>query len=148
MGVTTVQVQIMSVATRGWIIIALCSLLAGCGTDVKSLLEEEGRLSWESDDLIAAAEDLDRGLEEPVYDAEAAKHAACEEVIEGLKKRIYAPDISFGEQFVSDIVLLVVFIVPIGSVETCAGAQKRYKAELLALCQDLKQQGAYQTCPD
>ncbi len=134
-------------AAAGWIAAALCALLAGCGTDVKDLLEAEGRLWSVTDAILVAAEDLDQGLEEPVYDAESEKQQACEEVNSALGERLYATDVSFSKQFWSDLVRLYVFVVPVGSVEACAAAHERYRRELFALCRDLEQRGAYAGCP-
>ena len=130
-----------------WIAVVLCALLAGCGTDVNALLEAEGRLWSVTDAILVAAEDLEQGLEDPVYDAESAKQQACEELNAALGERIYATDVSFADQFWSDLIRLYVFIVPVGSIEACAVAHKRYRRELFALCRDLEQRGAYAGCP-
>lgn len=129
-------------------VLVLCLLQSGCGTLVKGLLEGESRLWGDTDRVLAAAEDLDQGLENPVYDAESAKNEACEPITNAAKERIYGGEPSFVERLWSDLTQVFVLIVPITSVERCAEAQKLYNEELARLCRRLKEQGVNPSCLD
>ena len=122
-------------------IVALCVLLAGCGTDVRSLLSEESRTYWQDQETVAAAEELDLGLENPVFDAESAKYQNCESVYNATKDRIYAGELSSWEQFWSKFTEILVRIIPIESVERCAAAHERYDKEVVALRERLGKMG-------
>ncbi len=107
------------------ILLALIGLLAGCGTNVPWLIERSGDLTRQGDWLVAAA-DGERAA--AVYDAEAARLAACADIDPAVMRRFEGPSATFGEQFLSDLALLAVLIVLVGSVERCAEAQRRYQA--------------------
>ncbi len=129
-------------------VLALCCLvLAGCGTSIKGLLEEESRLLWQSEPVIAAAEAEGEGREERIYDAEAARHRACEKIIEAVRKQRDEGPGSFAQRFKSDFGQFASALVPIPSVERCAEAQDRYARELADLCRDLKEGDASLDCP-
>lgn len=123
----------LSAAARAWIIVASCAALIGCGTDVRELLEEDSRISWQAYSAVEQAEVLDIGLEGPVYDAEAAKEEACAPIYAAAAERLPSDILSFWEELWSDVVQFVVRVVPIDTVETCAKAHKRYKDETLVL---------------
>ncbi len=123
----------LSAAARAWIIIASCAALIGCGTNVRELLEDDSRISWQAYSAIEQAEALDIGLEEPVFNAEAAKEEACEPIYAAAAERFSSDTLSFWEELWSDLVQFVVRVVPIDTVETCAKAHKRYKYETLVL---------------
>jgi hypothetical protein len=115
----------------------LCSLLAGCGTNVQWLLTEQGRLTPEADRLATAAEDLGTGIEQPLYDAEDRQLAACrfltEAVTEGMERKP-----SFGSQFVSDLSAVMVLLVPVEPVESCTDAVDAYRESIARLDLELK----------
>lgn len=119
----------------------LCGLLAGCGTNVQWLLAEQGRLTHEADRLATAAEDLGSGMEQPVYDAEDRQLAACgfltDAVADGLEQKP-----SFGKQFVSDLSAVLVLLVPVEPVETCADSVDAYRASIAQLEDELTRSGA------
>ncbi len=123
----------LSAAARAWIIIASCVALIGCGTNVRELLEDDSRISWQAYSAIEQAEALDIGLEGPIYNAEAAKEEACEPIYAAAAERFPSDTVSFWEELWSDLVQFVVRVVPIDTVETCAKAHKRYKDETLVL---------------
>ena len=133
----------MPTANHSIVALALCLLLTGCGTDVMALLDEDGRVFWQADPIIAAAEDLDRGLEAPIIDAESAKQVACEPVYAKTKQQIYEGDWSYWEKFWSNLALLVVEVFPVQLVERCAQAHEDYNRELGALRQRLEAEGVY-----
>ncbi len=123
----------LSAMARAWIIIASCAALIGCGTNVRELLEDDSRISWQAFSAIEQAEALDIGLEGPIYNAEAAKEEACEPIYAAAAERFPSDTVSFWEELWSDLVQFVVRVVPIDSVETCAKAHKRYKDETRVL---------------
>jgi hypothetical protein len=114
-----------------------CGLLAGCGTNVQWLLTEQGRLTPEADRLATAAADLGTGTEQPLYDAEDRQLAACrfltEAVSEGMERKP-----SFGAQFVSDLSAVMVLLVPVEPVESCADAVDAYRQSIAQLDDELK----------
>ncbi len=138
----------MSLLTRTWIVAAFCSLLVGCGTNVKGLLEEESRLWWHADQVIEAAEDIDPRLVDPIYEAESAKNEACEPIIKATKERASLQESSFGEEMMSDFTQVFVFIVPVGSVERCADAQNLFSGLLGGLCRRLERLGIELSCSE
>jgi len=131
-----------------WTVLLLCLILGGCGTSVTGLIQENSELLWRAEDVIGAAEEFDRGLEEPVYDAEDARQEACQFLTEATAKRMFARETTFFEQLGSDLGQLVVLILPVGRVERCAQAQKRYKQTIASLCQDLRGKGISLRCSD
>ncbi len=64
------------------LVLALCVLLAGCGNNVMSLLQEESQLVWDAHQVAMAASDLEPGLEDAFYGAEMAKLDACRPIDE------------------------------------------------------------------
>ena len=114
-------------------LLLLCGLLAGCGTNVRWLLAEQGRLTPEADRLATAAESLGTGIEEPVYDAEDSQLAACRFLTEATVERMQEDDPTFGEQFVSDLSAVIVLLVPIEPVESCADSIKAYRDSIAQL---------------
>lgn len=115
-------------------VLALTLLLAGCGTDVRSLLGKESKLAWDAHQLALAAADLEPGLENPLYDAGEAKQEACQPIDRSVIRAIErSGGLSFGEQFVSDLSRLVVFVFPIGFVERCAEAHDDFEQEFVTL---------------
>jgi hypothetical protein len=127
-------------------LVLLCSLLAGCGTNVQWLLTEQGRLTPEADRLAMAAEDLGTGIEQPVYDAEDGQLAACrfltEATVEGMQRKP-----SFGEQFVSDLSAVIVLLVPIEPVESCADSLNAYRDSIARLEHELIELGVVAGTP-
>ncbi len=123
--------------------VALFLLLAGCGTNVKTLLEEDGRLFWQADPIVMAAEDLDRDLVEPFNAAETAKIEACDALYSAAEESIDENERSRVEEFWSDITMLFVRVFPVESVERCARIHERYSHELDALRQRLEEEGVY-----
>ncbi|MGH6962094.1 MAG: hypothetical protein ACREE7_16560 [Dongiaceae bacterium] len=119
--------------------LALC-LLTGCGTNLKYLLAEEGRLTAEADELITIAEAMGTGLEEPLYAAEEGKREACKFLHDAAMER-FARDYGFREQFVSDFSQVVALIVPVGQVERCREAIETYKEAIATLERQLAEQG-------
>ena len=116
------------------LLLALCILLAGCGNNVTTLLQEESQLAWDAHQAAMAASDLEPGLEDAFYDAEMAKFEACRPIDEAVADAVEAGSmISFAKQFVSDASRLVAFIIPLPSVERCAKAHEDYRREYSAL---------------
>jgi hypothetical protein len=112
------------------LLLVLCLALAGCGTHVSTLLEDESDLAWEVDQTLARAANLNLGWEDAVYEAEAAKLAACQFLYTGAWNRIAATRAggkrSFLNRLWSDLKLFGALVFPITPVERCALAQKRY----------------------
>lgn len=112
------------------LLLVLCLSLAGCGTHISTLLEDESDLAWEIDRTLARAADLERGWENAVYEAEAAKLAACGFLYTGAWNRIAATRAggkrSFLARLWSDLKLFGALLFPITPVERCAMAQKRF----------------------
>ena len=126
----------------------VCGLLAGCGTDVKWLLTEQGRLTPEADRLTTAAEDLGTGLEKPVYDAEDSELEACRFLTEATAERMQQKeDPTLGQQMVSDLSVAIVQLVPIEKVEHCADSIDAYKAAIAELERKLVALGAIAETP-
>ncbi len=123
-------------------------LLTGCGSSVTGLLEEDSQLMWQSGSITVAAENLDQGLVDSIYEAEAVKDEACKPIIGAARQQIYEGQDSLGERFWSDLTQLVALIVPISSVNECAEAQERYSQELASLCQRLNRRDVFLRCPD
>lgn len=121
-------------------LIVLSLAVAGCGTDVMSLLREESKITWDAHAAAYTASELDLGLEKPIYDAEFAKMAACQQVDQSVTEYIANfGKLSFAEQFKSDLTRLLVFVLPVTQVEDCADAYKAYVHEYLTLSARLKE---------
>jgi len=127
-------------------LLLLCSLLAGCGTNVQWLLAEQGRLTPEADRLATAAEALGTGIEQPVYDAEDAQLEACRFLTEATVERMQK-DPTFGEQFISDLSVVIVLLVPVEPVERCAGSLNAYRDSIAQLERQLIQLGVVAGTP-
>lgn len=136
----------MPANARCWFILLLCLILAGCGTSVTALLQENSELFWRAEEVIGAADELDRDLGEPVYDAEDVRQKACQFLTDATAKQMFATETPFMEQFRSDLERLLVLIVPVERVESCAEAQKHYKNAIETLCQDLRDEGVSLRC--
>lgn len=124
-----------------------CPVLSACGTNVQWLLAEEGRLTSEADRLATAAETLGTGVEEKVYDAEDAKLEACRFLTEATVQRMQQEP-TFAEQFMSDLSSVVVLLVPIAPVETCADALGSYGNSIAQLKQELIDLGVIASNPE
>jgi hypothetical protein len=111
------------------LILALVLALAGCGTNVKSLVERNGELTRQADWLLA--EDVSARAQS-LYRAEAERGDACAEIDRATTRRFEDQEFTFMEGFLSDLIQLAVLIVPVGPVEACAAAQARY-GEAVAL---------------
>ncbi len=127
-------------------LLLLCSLLAGCGTNVQWLLAEQGRLTPEADRLATAAETLGTGIEQPVYDAEDAQLEACRFLTEATVARMQQ-DPTFGEQFVSDLSAVIVMLVPVEPVERCADSINAYRDSIVQLQRQLIKLGVVAATP-
>lgn len=110
----------------------LTLLLSGCGTNVMWVLKEESRVMAEADALVTSAEEAGNGLEQPVYEAEAAKDEACQFLHSAVFDR-FNRDPGFFEQFVSDLSAAVALMVPVAQVEDCADAFDSYSAAVDSL---------------
>jgi hypothetical protein len=128
-------------------LLLLCSLLAGCGTNVQWLLAEQGRLTPEADRLATAAESLGTGIEQPVYDAEDGQLAACRFLTEATVERMQQDDPAFGEQFVSDLSEVIVLLVPVEPVERCAESIHAYRDSIAQLERELIKLGVVAGAP-
>ena len=126
----------MRTGLRASALLLLCSLLAGCGTNVQWLLTEQGRLTPVADRLATAAEALGTGIERPVYDAEDSQLAACRFLTEATVERMQE-DPTFGEQFVSDLSVVIVLMVPVEPVERCADSINAYRDSIAQLEHEL-----------
>ena len=131
---------------RALALLLLCSLLAGCGTNVQWLLAEQGRLTPEADRLATAAESLDSGIEKPVYDAEDNQLEACRFLTEATVERLQQ-DPTFGEQFVSDLSAVIVLLVPVAPVERCADSLNAYRDSIGQLERELVKLGVVAGAP-
>lgn len=127
-------------------LLLLCSLLAGCGTNIQWLMAEQGRLTPEADRLATAAEDLGTGIEQPVYDAEDSQLAACRFLTEATVERMQQ-DPTFGEQFVSDLSQVIVLLVPVEPVERCADSIRAYRDSIGQLERELINLGVVARTP-
>jgi hypothetical protein len=124
----------------------LCAALAGCGTNVKWLLTEQSRLTPEADRLATIAEALGTGIEQPVYDAEDAKLEACRFLNEAAAERMQRSP-TFTEQFVSDLSMVVVLLVPVGRVERCAQSLEAFRMSIAGLESQLMELGIIARTP-
>ena len=122
-------------------------LLAGCGTNIPVLIEEEGRLLWRGDQALEAAS-FDPDLQTPLYDAESEMQRSCESINRAVATRRDTPNISVAAQFRSDLALVIALLLPIKEVETCATAQAHYRQTLAALCQRLDELSSRAACPN
>lgn len=129
-------------------ILALCLLLASCGTNVKELLNEESRTYWRAERIVAAAEDRDPDLAAPLFAAEAEKDMACESLNAAANERILKGEFTFAQQFLSNFILFLVRIFPVTKVEGCAEAYESYNKELVALRRQLEEMGVQLSPPD
>jgi hypothetical protein len=120
-------------------LLLLCSLLAGCGTNVQWLLTEQDRLA-------TAAEALGTGIEQPVYDAEDVQLEACHFLTEATVERMQK-DPTFGEQFVSDLSVVFVLLVPVEPVERCATSLDAYRDSIAQLQRQLIRLGVVAGTP-
>lgn len=102
-------------------------VLTGCGTDVEWLLKRDSMLVSEADKVAARAEAVDPDLTTPMYDAEEAKHAACETIYQSISE-LMVREPSFGEQLVSDLGQFIAYFIPVEEIERCAEAQAAYAA--------------------
>ncbi len=127
-------------------LLLLCGLLAGCGTNVQWLLTEQGRLTPEADRLARAAEDLGAGIERSVYDAEDRQLVACrlltEAAVAGMQQKP-----NFGEQFISNLSAVIVLLVPMDPVESCADSIKAYRDSIAHLAGELIKLGVVAGTP-
>ena len=130
-----------STVASALIVITWCAILVGCGTDVKNLLADDSRASWQAYSAVEQAEALDLGLEKSVYDAEAVKDEACGPIYAAAADKFGSGILSFWDQLWSDLVQFVVLVVPIGTVETCAEAHERYEDEIVTLRHRLERVG-------
>ena len=124
---------------------AACFLLAGCGTNILVLIEEEGQLMWRGDQALAAA-DFEPDLQTPLYDAELEMQSSCKPINKAVTERRDTTVISIAAQFRTDLTLLTALFVPIPAVESCATAQADYRETLATLCQKLDEMGSQDTC--
>jgi hypothetical protein len=130
-------------------LIVLSLGLAACGRDVQGLLKRESRRAWDADQLVVMAEDLDAGLEQPVYAAESAKQKACADFDKASRERMeYFGEMPFWQALWSDFSRFVLLFLPWQSVEDCARAHARYNEEINLLGRRLKDSGVDIAGPD
>ncbi len=128
------------------VLLAGGAALAGCGTDVKDMLQEESATFWE-DQMVLEQADA-RGLEHDLYRIEARKHEACSFLTEAMSQRVRAGgDSGFIESAWQDVRQLMVEVFPVARVERCAEAHDEYDAEIALLEQRLERQEANQAAP-
>jgi hypothetical protein len=130
------------------VILLICLLPTACGTSLRGLLEEDSRLGWEAETVISSAEELAPGLQDELYAAEAARHAACKPVTEAVQQRIAEGEGAFMSRLRSDFAELVALLVPIPVVERCAEAQTAYRLEVASLCRRLELRDSSLSCAD
>jgi hypothetical protein len=121
--------------------------LGGCGTNVLALIAQDSHLVIEADRTVGVAETLGTGLEQPVYEAEAAKGDACRFINDAVVDQMEREP-TFGEQFKTDLSMFIVLLVPVGDVERCADAFEAYRDSVNALERELVALGAMPTGPD
>lgn len=121
-------------------------LVAGCGTNVRHLVERDSAIMPQAAAVVSTAEMAGPELSEPVYAAEDNKIAACKFMNDAVIERMRR-DPSFGEQFVSDLGVVVALLVPIAKVERCAEAFDSYVATVDALEQRLSEFGSAEVMP-
>jgi hypothetical protein len=115
-------------------LLLVCGFLAGCGTDVKWLLTEQGQLTPKADRLTTAAETLGTGIEKPVYDAEDNELEACRFLTEAIAERMQQKeDPTLGQQMVSDLSVAIVQLVPVEQVERCADSVDAFRDSIAEL---------------
>ena len=112
------------------LILAMVLALAGCGTNVKRLVERNGELTREADWLLTE-DDSERTRS--FYDAEARRGEACAEIDRATTRRFEDQDFSLVDGFLSDLTQFAVLLVPVGPVERCAQAQRRYEEAIARL---------------
>ena len=108
----------------------LCLALAGCGTNLQALMDEQNRLDWQVAEVLADDSGRPPGLDQRLLEAETAKIDACEPLYSSVMQRVdrsYEADgLSFGERFFADLQVLGALLVPIPSIENCAAAQEEF----------------------
>jgi hypothetical protein len=123
-------------------------VLAGCGTDVKWLLTEQGQLTPKADRLTTAAEALGTGIEKPVYDAEDSELEACRFLTEATAEAMQQKeDPTIGQQMVTDLSVAIVQLVPIERVERCADSIDAYRQAIAELDRKLVNLGVVTGTP-
>jgi hypothetical protein len=120
---------------------AVSLILAGCGTNVHWLVERDSAVLPQAAAVVSDAEQSSPELSEPVYAAEDNKIAACKFMNDAVVDRLQR-DPGFGEQFVSDLGVVVALLVPIAKVERCADALDSYVATVNELEQRLNEVGS------
>lgn len=95
--------------------------------------------AWDAHNAALAASELKLGLEEPVYEAEAAKVEACRSVDAQVTRYIDRfGRVTFAEQLGADLSRLVAYGFPVVWVDNCARAHRTYKREYVALRERLE----------
>jgi hypothetical protein len=117
-------------------------LCAACGTNVKEMIRAESRRLPYAERVMAAAEPLDSGLEQPLLDAETAKFEACAKIYEATRTRMFHSDqLTFFDFMLSDAKQIGAMIYPVSSVERCRRAHQAYNAALDVLDRELRRRG-------
>lgn len=129
-------------------VLALASslLLGACGTNVPWLIERDSAFMPRANTIVSTAEAASPELSDPVYSAEDSKIAACKFMNDAVVDRLQR-DPSFGEQFMSDVGVVVALLVPIAKVERCADAFDSYAAAVNDLEQQLNAVGSAGPAP-
>ena len=116
------------------LIIAVASLtLAGCGTNLPVLLEEDGKIPWTAYAFNFVEDDTDSNYEDRLLNAARHKDEACEEVYSRVSKRL-SREMSEGPpgfflRLRYDLDILTAFLFPIGFVEDCRKAVRQFHKE-------------------
>ena len=118
-----------------------CLLLGACGTNVPWLLQRDSAFLPEASNVVSEAEMASPELSDPVYAAEDRKIAACKFMNDAVVDRMRR-DPSFGEQFASDLGVVIALLVPIPKVERCGDAFDSYVATVDELNQRLDSLGS------
>jgi hypothetical protein len=110
---------------RCLIALVAAAALAGCGTNVRTLLQSNGELTRQADWLLV---DASPAQADRLLAAESTRAQACVEIDHATMQWIEKKGVSFGEQFGSDLMQVAALVLPFGPVEDCAVAQRQYEA--------------------
>lgn len=113
--------------------VTLSLVLAGCGSDVESLLAQDSALFWVANESVTEASAFDPALAGPVTKAEAVKQIACARIYAAMSARVAAGEPSLGDRVVDTMSALFVRVVPVPSVERCAVAIAAYRDAVASL---------------
>jgi len=122
-------------------VILVCLGLSGCGTDIRHLLEQDAEVTWRAHRMQLLIGNGEPEITRALDQAEDGKLAACRDINKRAWEATEDPRQSFFEQLLTDLSLLFAFLVPVGSVERCADAQRDYRQAFEESLESLHERG-------